>query len=144
VLTATAYARRYAGLAKHFPRRQSGTTVKKEKTDERSAHPAPPADARERFARQFFRMVNPLARWMMSVGIPTGSRNILLTVRGRRSGTPPRARAVPALTAASRVAWAACEATRRCPPGGSGSASMRRPRNTLPRLSGIRSSNSHR
>ena len=45
------------------------------------------ADPRERFARQFFRMVNPLARWMMSVGIPTGSRNILLTVRGRRSGT---------------------------------------------------------
>ena len=33
-------------------------------------------------------MVNPLARWMMSVGIPTGRRNILLTVRGRRSGTP--------------------------------------------------------
>jgi deazaflavin-dependent oxidoreductase (nitroreductase family) len=25
---------------------------------------------------------------MMSAGIPTGSRNILLTVRGRRSGTP--------------------------------------------------------
>lgn len=47
-----------------------------------------PADPRERFARQFFRVVNPLARWMMSVGIPTGSRNILLTVRGRRSGTP--------------------------------------------------------
>jgi hypothetical protein len=38
-------------------------------------------DPRERFARQFFRLVNPLARWMMSVGIPTGSRNILLTVR---------------------------------------------------------------
>src|SRR5207237_1780172 len=45
-------------------------------------------DPRERFARQFFRTVNPLAHWMMSVGIPTGSRNILLTVRGRRSGTP--------------------------------------------------------
>jgi deazaflavin-dependent oxidoreductase (nitroreductase family) len=45
-------------------------------------------DPRERFARQFFRTVNPVARWMMSVGIPTGSRNILLTVRGRRSRTP--------------------------------------------------------
>ena len=45
-----------------------------------------PADPRERFARQFFRLVNPLARWMMSAGVPTGSRNILLTVRGRRSG----------------------------------------------------------
>ncbi|MBV9897472.1 MAG: nitroreductase family deazaflavin-dependent oxidoreductase [Chloroflexi bacterium] len=48
----------------------------------------PPADPRERLARQFFHMVNPLARWMMSVGIPTGSRNVLLTVRGRRSGMP--------------------------------------------------------
>ena len=43
-------------------------------------------DARERFATQFFRVVNPLALWMMSVGIPTGSRNIRLTVPGRRSG----------------------------------------------------------
>src|SRR5579859_3072739 len=52
-------------------------------------HTAPArTDPRERLARQFFRAVNPLARWMMSVGIPTGSRNILLTVRGRRSGTP--------------------------------------------------------
>ena len=55
-------------------------------SDLRTARARP--DPRERFARQFFRMVNPLARWMMSVGIPTGSRNILLTVRGRRSGTP--------------------------------------------------------
>jgi deazaflavin-dependent oxidoreductase (nitroreductase family) len=45
-------------------------------------------DARERIARRFFRVVNPLARWMMSVGMPTGSRNILLTVAGRRSGKP--------------------------------------------------------
>jgi deazaflavin-dependent oxidoreductase (nitroreductase family) len=45
-------------------------------------------DPRERLARQFFRVVNPFARWMMSAGIPTGSRNILLTVRGRRSGAP--------------------------------------------------------
>jgi deazaflavin-dependent oxidoreductase (nitroreductase family) len=47
-----------------------------------------PTDPRERFARQFFRVVNPLARRMMAAGVPTGSRNILLTVRGRRSGTP--------------------------------------------------------
>src|SRR5260221_11532947 len=47
-----------------------------------------PADPRERFARQFFRVANPLARRLMSVGVPTGSRNILLTVRGRRSGMP--------------------------------------------------------
>jgi deazaflavin-dependent oxidoreductase (nitroreductase family) len=45
-------------------------------------------DPRERFARQFFRVVNPLARWLMSAGFPTGGRNILLTVPGRRSGTP--------------------------------------------------------
>jgi deazaflavin-dependent oxidoreductase (nitroreductase family) len=55
-------------------------------SDLRTARARP--DPRERFARQFFRMVNPLARWMMSVGIPTGSRNVLLTVRGRRSGRP--------------------------------------------------------
>ena len=50
----------------------------------------PPArtDPRERLARRFFGMVNPITRWMMTVGLPTGSRNILLTVRGRRSGTP--------------------------------------------------------
>ena len=46
------------------------------------------SDPREHFARQFFRLVNPLTRRLMSAGIPTGSRNILLTVRGRRSGTP--------------------------------------------------------
>ena len=55
-------------------------------SDVRTASTGP--DPRERFFKHFFRMVNPLARWMMSVGIPTGSRNILLTVRGRRSGTP--------------------------------------------------------
>src|SRR5215471_14246040 len=55
-------------------------------SDVRTASTGP--DPRERFFKQFFLMVNPLARWMMSVGIPTGSRNILLTVRGRRSGTP--------------------------------------------------------
>ena len=55
-------------------------------SDVRSAYAGP--DPRERFFKRFFRVVNPLARWMMSVGIPTGSRNMLLTVRGRRSGVP--------------------------------------------------------
>ena len=55
-------------------------------SDVRAAPTGP--DPRERFFKHFFRTVNPLARWMMSAGIPTGSRNILLTVRGRRSGTP--------------------------------------------------------
>jgi deazaflavin-dependent oxidoreductase (nitroreductase family) len=45
-------------------------------------------DPRERFARQLFRVANPLVRRLMAAGVPTGSRNILLTVRGRRSGTP--------------------------------------------------------
>jgi hypothetical protein len=53
-----------------------------------------PADPRERFARQFLRVANPLVRRLMSAGVPTGRWNILLTVRGRRSGmpraTPPR------------------------------------------------------
>jgi deazaflavin-dependent oxidoreductase (nitroreductase family) len=46
------------------------------------------ADRRERLARLFFHVANPLVRRLMSAGVPTGSRNILLTVRGRRSGTP--------------------------------------------------------
>src|ERR1700722_15015666 len=44
-------------------------------------------DLRERIAQQFFRLVNPLARRMISAGLPTGAPNILLIVRGRRSGT---------------------------------------------------------
>ena len=63
------------------------TTVEGEK-DEQLRTARGPADPRERFARQFFRVANPLARRLMSVGVPTGSRNILLTVRGRRSGMP--------------------------------------------------------
>jgi deazaflavin-dependent oxidoreductase (nitroreductase family) len=33
-------------------------------------------------------MVNPLVRRMISKGMPTGAPNVLLTVRGRRSGKP--------------------------------------------------------
>jgi deazaflavin-dependent oxidoreductase (nitroreductase family) len=45
-------------------------------------------DPRERVAALFLRLINPLARWMISVGLPTGAPNVLLTVRGRRSGRP--------------------------------------------------------
>jgi len=67
--------------------RRAGYSLQHAPGDDVRAAPTGP-DPRERFFKQFFRTVNPLARWMMSVGIPTGSRNILLTVRGRRSGTP--------------------------------------------------------
>lgn len=40
-----------------------------------------------RMAGRFLRLFNPIARWMISRGIPTGAPNVLLTVRGRRSGT---------------------------------------------------------
>jgi deazaflavin-dependent oxidoreductase (nitroreductase family) len=43
-------------------------------------------DLRERIARRFFRMVNPLILRMIPAGVPTGAPNVLLLVRGRRSG----------------------------------------------------------
>jgi len=43
-------------------------------------------DVRERIARRLFRLVNPLAGRMIPAGVPTGAPNILLIVRGRRSG----------------------------------------------------------
>jgi deazaflavin-dependent oxidoreductase (nitroreductase family) len=43
-------------------------------------------DLRERIARRLFRLVNPLAGRMIPAGVPTGAPNILLIVRGRRSG----------------------------------------------------------
>ena len=45
-------------------------------------------DLRERVAARFLRLVNPLARRLIAAGMPTGAPNILLTVRGRRSGIP--------------------------------------------------------
>ncbi|WP_434056673.1 nitroreductase/quinone reductase family protein [Leifsonia sp. McL0608] len=43
-------------------------------------------DPRVRFALRMFRLVDPLARRMISAGVPTGAPNVLLIVRGRRSG----------------------------------------------------------
>jgi deazaflavin-dependent oxidoreductase (nitroreductase family) len=43
-------------------------------------------DLRHRVAGQFLRLFNPLARRLISAGVPTGAPNILLTVRGRRTG----------------------------------------------------------
>src|SRR5260370_39260046 len=41
---------------------------------------------RQRSARPYFRLVNPPASRMSAAGVPTGAPNILLIVRGRRSG----------------------------------------------------------
>lgn len=48
----------------------------------------PRLNLRNRVAGRFLRLVNPLTRRMISARIPTGAPNVLLTVRGRRSGTP--------------------------------------------------------
>ena len=53
-------------------------------TGDRSSSARP--DLRERIAWRFFRVVNPLARRMIPAGVPTAAPNILLIVRGRRSG----------------------------------------------------------
>lgn len=45
-------------------------------------------DPREWVAGHLLRLVNPLVRRMVAAGLPTGAPNILLTVRGRRSGRP--------------------------------------------------------
>jgi deazaflavin-dependent oxidoreductase (nitroreductase family) len=50
--------------------------------------PGSGTDFRERVARGFFRLVNPLTHRLILAGMPTGAPNVLLTVRGRRSGEP--------------------------------------------------------
>ena len=45
-------------------------------------------DFRQRVGGRLLRTVNPLVRRMISAGMPTGAPNVLLTVRGRRSGKP--------------------------------------------------------
>jgi deazaflavin-dependent oxidoreductase (nitroreductase family) len=59
-------------------------------------------DLRNRVAGRLLRAINPLARWMISAGIPTGAPNVLLTVRGRRSGKP---RTVPVAMLELDGAW---------------------------------------
>lgn len=49
-------------------------------------------DFRNRAGGRFLRLINPLARRLISAGLPTGAPNVLLSMRGRRSG---RLRAVP-------------------------------------------------
>ena len=49
-------------------------------------------DFRQRAGGRLLRLLNPIARRMIAAGMPTGAPNVLLTVRGRRSGKP---RAVP-------------------------------------------------
>jgi deazaflavin-dependent oxidoreductase (nitroreductase family) len=64
--------------------------------------PHPKLDIRLRMAGRFLRLFNPLARRMISAGIPTGAPNVLLTVRGRRSGKP---RTVPVAMLELDGAW---------------------------------------
>jgi len=51
-----------------------------------SSETSPGLDVRERVARRFFGAVNHLAVRMIPAGIPTGATNVLLVVRGRKSG----------------------------------------------------------
>jgi deazaflavin-dependent oxidoreductase (nitroreductase family) len=62
----------------------------------------PKLDIRNRVAGRFLRLFNPLARRMISTGIPTGAPNVLLTVRGRRSG---KLRTVPVAMLDLDGAW---------------------------------------
>jgi deazaflavin-dependent oxidoreductase (nitroreductase family) len=62
----------------------------------------PPLNLRNRVAGRFLRLFNPLARRLISAGIPTGAPNVLLTMRGRRSGKP---RTVPVAMLELDDAW---------------------------------------
>jgi deazaflavin-dependent oxidoreductase (nitroreductase family) len=53
-------------------------------------------------AGRILRLFNPVARRMISIGIPTGAPNVLLTVRGRRSG---KLRTVPVAMLELDGAW---------------------------------------
>jgi len=47
---------------------------------------SPRLDVRNRMAGRMLRMFNPITRRFISAGLPTGAPNVLLTMRGRRSG----------------------------------------------------------
>jgi deazaflavin-dependent oxidoreductase (nitroreductase family) len=47
---------------------------------------SPRLDLRNRVAGRLLRLFNPLTHWLISAGLPTGAPNVLLTMRGRRSG----------------------------------------------------------
>jgi deazaflavin-dependent oxidoreductase (nitroreductase family) len=49
-------------------------------------------DVRNRVAGRLLRVFNPVVRRLITAGLPTGAPNVLLTMRGRRSG---RIRTVP-------------------------------------------------
>jgi deazaflavin-dependent oxidoreductase (nitroreductase family) len=52
-----------------------------------SGHRATPQlDVRNRIAGRMLRLFNPVTGRLISAGLPTGAPNVLLTVRGRRSG----------------------------------------------------------
>src|SRR2546423_3680540 len=53
---------------------------------------SPRLDVRNRLAGRMLRIFNPFVRRLISAGLPTGAPNVLLTMRGRRSG---RWRTVP-------------------------------------------------
>jgi deazaflavin-dependent oxidoreductase (nitroreductase family) len=53
---------------------------------------SPRLDVRNRVAGRLLRLFNPAVRRLVSAGLPTGAPNVLLEIRGRRSG---RIRTVP-------------------------------------------------
>jgi deazaflavin-dependent oxidoreductase (nitroreductase family) len=47
---------------------------------------SPRLDVRNRVGGRLLRLANPLVRRLISAGLPTGAPNVLLSMRGRRSG----------------------------------------------------------